>query len=296
MTRSHPDIVASTVEANGLSFGILSMGEGPLALCLHGFPDSAWTWRHLLPELAAAGYRAVAPFLRGYAPTAIPDDGLYQPGAIAADAIALHEALGGDERAVLIGHDWGALASYSAAGHAPERWSRVVVAAVPPPSTVASAFFSYDQLQRSWYMFFFQSPLADLAVPMDDLAFIDRLWQDWSPGYDGATDAAHAKVAMRDPANLAAAIGYYRATLGAGARSPQFDAIEAAGALPLTMPTLYLHGRTDGCMGADLIDDGVLTSLPAAGSRYEVVEGAGHFLQLEQPDVVNRLIIGFLTA
>src|SRR3954465_5483310 len=104
-----------TVEANGVTYGYLADGpeDGPLALCLHGFPDSAWTWRHLLPELAAAGYRAVAPFLRGYAPTSIPDDGLYQSGAVASDAIALHAALGGGDDAVVIGHDWGALAAYA---------------------------------------------------------------------------------------------------------------------------------------------------------------------------------------
>lgn len=296
MTDLHPSITESTIEANGLTFGTLSAGEGPLALCLHGFPDSAWSWRHLLPELAAAGYRAVAPFLRGYAPTSIPDDGLYQSGAIASDANALHEALGGDGDAVLIGHDWGALATYAAAGHAPERWAKVVVASVPPPATVAQAFFSYDQLQRSWYMFFFQSPLSDMAVPMDDLAFIDRLWQDWSPGYDGVADAARAKDCFREPANLAAALGYYRATLGAGPRSPEYDAVEAAGAAPLSVPALYLHGAADGCMGADLIDDGVLASLAAPGSRYEIVPDAGHFLQLEQPEAVNRLIVDFLRA
>jgi pimeloyl-ACP methyl ester carboxylesterase len=289
-------ITEGTIEANGLTFGYLAAGEGPLALCLHGFPDSAWTWQHLLPELAAAGYRAVAPFLRGYAPTSVPDDGLYQSGAIASDAIALHEALGGGSDAVLIGHDWGALAAYAAAGHAPERWSRVVVAAVPPPATVAQAFFSYDQLQRSWYMFFFQSPLSDMAVPMDDLAFIDRLWQDWSPGYEGAADAARAKDCMRDPANLTAALGYYRATLGAGARREDYDAIEGAGAAPLPMPVLYLHGADDGCMGAELIDDGVLASIPAAGSRFEVVPGTGHFLQLEDPATVNRHILDFLAS
>ncbi len=294
MTAPHPGIVESTVEANGLSFGVLSMGDGPLALCLHGFPDSAWTWQHLLPELAAAGFRAVAPFLRGYAPTSVPADGLYQSGAVAADAIALHDALGGDDDAVLIGHDWGALATYAAAGHAPERWRRVVAASVPPPATVAQAFFSYDQLRRSWYMFFFQSPLADMAVPMDDLAFIDRLWTDWSPGFDGTAMADRCKDALRDPANLAAALGYYRATLGAGARSPEHDAIEASGAAPLPMPVLYLHGREDGCMGAELIDDSLRTSLPHPDSQIEVVDGAGHFLQLEQPEVVNRLIVDFV--
>ncbi len=296
MTAAQPSITKSTVEANGLTFGTLSVGEGPLALCLHGFPDSAWSWQHLLPELASAGYRAVAPFLRGYAPTSIPDDGLYQSGAVASDAIALHDALGGDDQAVLIGHDWGALAAYAAVGHAPERWAKVVVASVPPPATVAQAFFSYDQLQRSWYMFFFQSPLSDLAVPMDDLAFIDRLWQDWSPGFDGTEHAARAKDCFRDPANLAAALGYYRATLGTGTRSPECDAVEASGAAPLTVPALYLHGADDGCMGAELIDEGVLASLTGAGSRYEVVADAGHFLQLEQPEVVNRLIVDFLTA
>jgi pimeloyl-ACP methyl ester carboxylesterase len=288
-------ITEGQVEANGLTFATLSQGEGPLALCLHGFPDSAWTWRHLLPELAAAGYRGVAPFLRGYAPTTIPDDGLYQSGAIAADANALHDALGGDGDAVIIGHDWGALATYGAAGHAPDRWSKVVVAAVPPPATVAGAFFSYDQLRRSWYMFFFQSALADLAVPLDDLAFLDRLWADWSPAYvDSSEDLAHVKDCLRDPANLAAALGYYRATLGTGARSPEYDAIEAAGAAPLTQPALYLHGATDGCMGAELIDDSVRASLPADGSRVEIVADAGHFLQLERPEVVNRLVVDFL--
>src|SRR5690242_4333046 len=94
---------ARTVRANDLEFGILEAGpaSGPLALCLHGFPDCAHTWRHLLPALADAGFHAIAPFMRGYAPTSIPADGEYGIGALAADAIALHEALGGGEDAVL---------------------------------------------------------------------------------------------------------------------------------------------------------------------------------------------------
>lgn len=289
-------ITEGSIDANGLTFGYLSAGdEGPLALCLHGFPDSAWTWRHLLPALADAGYRAVAPFLRGYAPTDVPADGLYQSGAVASDANALHEALGGDRHAVLIGHDWGALAAYGAAGHAPERWRKVVTAAVPPPAAVASSFLSYDQLQRSWYMFFFQSALADGVVPMDDLVFIDRLWADWSPGFDATAELPAVKNALRDPANLTAALGYYRATLGAGARSPQYDQVEAAGSAPLPMPVLYLHGRMDGCMGVDTIDDSVLASMPHTASRIELIDGVGHFLQLENPALVNQTILAFLT-
>jgi pimeloyl-ACP methyl ester carboxylesterase len=143
-------------------------------------------------------------------------------------------------------------------------------------------------------MFFFQSPLAEMAVAMNDLAFIDRLWQDWSPGFDGTDHVRHAKDAMTDPAHLEAALGYYRATIGAGRRDPGLDQIEAAGAQPLTMAALYLHGADDGCMGADLIDDAVLDSLPADGSALRIVEGAGHFLHLERPDEVNALIVEFL--
>ena len=104
------------ITANGLQFSYLEAGpaNGPLALCLHGFPDSAHTWRYLLPELGNAGFHAVAPFLRGYAPTEIPTDGRYQVGALARDANALHEALGGKDDAVIIGHDWGALTAYAA--------------------------------------------------------------------------------------------------------------------------------------------------------------------------------------
>src|SRR6266852_4367999 len=89
------------VTANGVDFVALALGpaDGALALCLHGFPDSAITWRYLLPELAAAGFRAVAPWMRGYAPTAVPADGSYGVGALVADACALHDALGADGRA-----------------------------------------------------------------------------------------------------------------------------------------------------------------------------------------------------
>jgi pimeloyl-ACP methyl ester carboxylesterase len=283
------------VKANGIDFAYLEVGEGPLALCLHGFPDTAWGWRHQLPALADAGFHAVAPFQRGYAPTSLADDGHYQAGALVNDANALHEALGGDGEAVIIGHDWGAMATYGAAALAPERWRRVVTAAVPPLGSLATALLRYDQLRRSWYIFFFQNALADIAVGMDDLAFIGRLWQDWSPGYDSTEDVAHVRDSLGDPSNLAAAIGYYRAMLQPDLQVPELQAAQDASGAPTPQPTLYLHGADDGCMGLEVID-GALAFLPAEGSRIEVVADAGHFLQLEQPAVVNALILEHLTS
>jgi pimeloyl-ACP methyl ester carboxylesterase len=278
------EIRQETVQANGLNVGALTCGEsGPLALCLHGFPDSAHTFRHLLPELAAAGFRAVAPWLRGYAPTDIPEDGDFSIATLAADANALHEALGADSDAVLVGHDWGAMTSYVAAAAAPERWRRLVTMAVPPPKTASAAFLNYRQLKRSFYIFLFQTGLAPM-VGVNDLAFIEGLWADWSPGYDASVDLAKVKAALRDPDNLMAAIGYYRA---------MFDPHGTPSSSDFIQPTLYLHGDNDGAFGVEGVA-GAEDELPA-GSRVEIVPGTGHFLHLEKPAEIDQLIVDWAT-
>jgi pimeloyl-ACP methyl ester carboxylesterase len=275
--------VSETVVANGVEFAYLAQGDGPLALCLHGFPDSPYTWRHLLPALTDAGFRAVAPATRGYAPTAVPADGDYTVAALAADANALHEVLGGDSDAVLIGHDWGAITAYGAAALAPERWRRVVTMAVPPPPVASSAFFHYRQLKRSFYIYLFQTPLAEMVVGADDLVFIDNLWRVWSPSYDASEDLPHVKDAMRAPGNLAAAIGYYRAMFSGG----------VLGGVP-KQPTLYLHGADDGAFLADRVAES--SEHLSADSQVEVLPDVGHFLHLEQPDEVNKRVIDWVTT
>jgi pimeloyl-ACP methyl ester carboxylesterase len=282
------------VHANGLRFSYFEAGppDGPLALCLHGFPDTAHTWRFLLPELAAAGFHAVAPFLRGYAPTEMPPDGRYQLGALISDANALHQALRGGADAVLIGHDWGALATYGAVAHQPDRWRRAVTMAVPPSASIGMSLFSYAQLRCSWYTFFFQSPLAEMALPLDDYAFIDGLWRDWSPGYEASWDVARVKEAIGDPDRILAAIGYYRALYDPTTHAPQFADEQAAAFAPTAKPVLYLHGRNDGCMLLGSIGDPL--EFLADGSQVLVLDGAGHFMNVERPDEVNRLVLGFI--
>ena len=292
-----PLVERATVSAGDLEFATLATGpdDGPLALCLHGFPDTAHTWRHLLPRLAAAGHRAVAPFTRGYAPTSVPADGVFQTGALAADANALHDALGADDRAVLVGHDWGALSVYGAAGAEPDRWRAVVGLAVPPGEALGQAFLTnLDQLQRSWYMFLFQHPLADLLVPTGEHALLARLWAQWSPGYDAAVDVAHVREALAEPEHVHAALGYYRATLGDGPRDARYDTTQAATTAFPPQPTLYLHGADDGCIGVEVAVAAFATA--PAHAEFATVDDAGHFLHLEQPDRVNDRIVDFLGA
>ena len=284
-----------TVTARDVEFHCLSIGDGPLALCLHGFPDSPRSWVPLMARLADAGFRAVAPYMRGYAPTAVPVDGCYQTAALSADAVALHDALGGTSEAVIIGHDWGAPATYGAALLAPERWRRVVGMAVPPGNAMGAAFVTnLTQLKRSWYMFFFQHPLADLVVGANDLAYIDMLWNDWSPGFDGAAALSATKDALRAPENLAAALGYYRATLGDGKKDPALAGLQARmGSEVPTQPLLYLHGVNDGCIGREVAEFAATTCPPNVEVRH--IDGAGHFLQLEQSDVVAEHVLGWVS-
>jgi pimeloyl-ACP methyl ester carboxylesterase len=284
------------IDAGGLSFACLAAGpgNGPLALCLHGFPDTAHTYRHLLPRLADAGYRAVAPFSRGYAPTGIPADGRYQAGALAQDASALHKALGGDDRAVVIGHDWGAQAAYGAAILAPGHWRRVVAMALPPTPAIASGFFSYDQIKKSFYLYFFQNPLADTVVAAGDLAFTARLWQDWSPGYDATDDLTYLRQSLGTPENLAAALGYYRALFDPARQAPELASQQAAvGGIP-AQPTLYLHGDHDGCIDVSMAT--ATRQVLSSGSQVVIIESAGHFLHLEKPDEVGQQILQFLAS
>ena len=212
------------------------------------------------------------------------------------DALALADGLAGDGDAVLIGHDWGAIAAYVAVGHRPDRFSKLVTMAVPHPSALAARFLTTpEQLKRSWYVFFFQTPLAEFVVPADDFAVIDMLWHDWSPGH--VPDAAFMR-ALKDtlgaPGSTAAAISYYQSMLGTKPGDPSLDEVQNAGNGPTPIPTLYLHGADDGCMGVELIVESELRPLFPAGLDLQIVPAAGHFVQLDQPEAVNRMVLAFL--
>lgn len=265
--------------------------DGPLVVALHGFPDTAWTWRHLGPHLADRGWRVVAPHLRGYAPSGLPRDGSFHVGAIMADAVAVHERLGGDERAVLVGHDWGAIAANALNGNDHSPFGRAVTLAVPPMRAMAGfdARLMLRQARHSWYILFNQLPyLPERARER----LIRKLWEDWSPGYDAREDLRHVLAAVSEPAHRSAPFDYYRALTRPWTVPDVYRPWQATlDALP-THPLLYLHGSDDGCLDAGYAVKAT-HSLPDL-AEVLVVTDAGHFLQLEQPDVVNGAIAEFL--
>ncbi|WP_280459571.1 alpha/beta fold hydrolase [Nocardia carnea] len=275
--------------------------DGRLALCLHGFPDSAWTWRRLGPALADRGFRVIAPFTRGYAPTAVPADGVYHLGALAYDALAIHRAFGAPDDAVLIGHDWGALTANTIAADPDCPFRKVVSLAVPPVPGMrprrAAAFRSAGaylrQLRYSWYILFNQLPgVAERALDR----LVPRLWQDWSPGYPATGDIAHALDAMPAGAHRTAVLSYYRAFVRVTGKVPEpYAGPHRFWDQAPRVPMLYLHGSADTTLHP-AFTAGVADVLAPAGGAVDMVPETGHFLHLEQPDAVAGLIGDFLTG
>ncbi len=290
MARAHELI---RYDADGLAVAAHAWGdaEAPLALLLHGYPDSASTWRHLGPALAEAGFRAVAPFQRGYAPTALAPDGGYSLEALVGDVLASHEALGGDSQAVVVGHDWGAEQAYIATAVAPDRFRRVVALAVPPQPALDNLRRHPGLLARQLWM---SRYIALQQIPGSERLLrriVPRLWARWSPGYAAHEDVRAVLAALAPPGHATAALRYYRAVWrqrrSRGRGHPRVPE------LPRDLsdtPTLYLHGQNDGCISADV------ARLAQASVATEVVPGVGHFLHLEAPSEVNERILGFLRA
>ncbi len=295
MTTGSPAFKSGHGQANGLRFHWIEKGAGPLVLALHGFPDLPRTFRYQMHALARAGYRIVAPYMRGYFPTEAPADASYHRAALTQDALALTDVLS-DDPIILLGHDWGAAAAYGAAILAPDKIARLITIAVPYGETWWNALLENPiQQRRSWYIYFFQLSFAESALAHNDFALLERLWRDWSPGWAYPPEELQAvRDTFRQPGVLPAALNYYRHIFDPPAGQPALQAIDRRYGEPISAPSLYIHGADDGGIGAENAA-GMEEWFPG-GLQKQIIAGAGHFVHQEQPDQVNQLILDFLQA
>lgn len=283
------------LEFTALACGWTDHGAAPLVLCLHGFPDSAQTFRWQLPALAEAGYRALAPTMRGYEPSSQPADGDYRIATMARDVIAWMDELG-EERIHLVGHDWGAAVTYAAGALAPERFHSLSTIAVPHAARMRRSLWrAPSQLLKLWYMNFFQlRGLADWALQRNDWSLLRWLVRRWSPGLELAgAEWEHLRATFEAPGVKRAMLAYYRQNVSPaiflGLKVP-----EAMRLRRVPVRTLALVGEDDGCMEARLYEHLFHEDDFPAGFRIERLSGAGHFAHLERPDAVNELLLDWL--
>jgi pimeloyl-ACP methyl ester carboxylesterase len=274
-----------TVEANGISFSYLEEGAGPLILLIHGYPETARSWGAVQKLLAAEGYRVVAPFTRGYPPTSAAEDADYSVRALGADVVALIEALG-EEKAILVGHDWGASTVYEAATLAPEKTVKLVALSVPHARAVAG---DPTILLSAPHFLYYQLPFISSWVAMNDYSHIDRIYEAWAPTYEVPDSVlADIKTTMKEPGGLEGPLGYYWALFDDELNEGRVSTPESE----VVVPSLIIGGADDGTVNADLY----AAAEPAfvEGYKLEVLEGVGHFPQLEAPQQVAELILEFL--
>ena len=281
------------VSANGARFHVAEVGEGPLVLLLHGFPQFWWAWRHQMTALAEAGYRAAAMDLRGYGGSDKPPRG-YDTFTLAADAASVIRSLG-ETDAVVVGHGWGGWIAWSMPAMQPAVTRAVAALAMPHPLVLRRASFTDPhQFRANRYLGGLQRPFVPERQMVQGPRYVERLLQQWSSPENAWPDEEEVRrytEAMSIPFVAHSAAEYYRWVVRSQLR---LDGRRFAARLgqPVEVPVLHVHG----------VDDGAVVASAATGSRATVsgpfeehfLAGVGHFLPEEAPEQVNRLLLRWL--
>ncbi len=273
---------------NGVNLHVAMAGpqDGPLVILLHGFPEFWYGWRKQMPALAAAGYAVWAPDQRGYNRSNKPAGvGAYHIDTLAADVVGLIEA-SGHQQVYLVGHDWGAAVAWWVAGKYPARVKKLAILNVPHPAVMRRTVIEdAEQRRRSWYIFFFQAPwLPERSLSQNNFTNLIRALKGSSRrGAFTDADIAAYRQAWAQPGALTAMLNWYRAAV-------RFQGV-GVGLGRITMPTLMIWGTQDIALSRtmaqpsiDLCDNG----------RLVLIENASHWVQHEEPETVNRLLLEFL--
>jgi pimeloyl-ACP methyl ester carboxylesterase len=272
--------MAMRVDNDGVGIEYEVTGDGPPVVLLHGFPDTGRLWRHQLRALAEAGFQVIVPDMRGYGRSDKPGGvDAYAIPLLGADVLAVMDDVG-VPRAHVVGHDWGAAVAWGLAALAGARVDHLVALSVGHPATFRAVGF--EQHQKSWYMLLFQFPgVAEEWLSADGWANF-RAWSG-HPDLDGVVGELEAN------GSLTPALNYYRANL------PPEVWLRAGRGLPaVAAPTMGVWSSGDMALteGQMIRSEAHVTG----GWRYERLDGPGHWMQLEAPEELNRLLIDFLPA
>jgi pimeloyl-ACP methyl ester carboxylesterase len=286
------------VGANGSRFHVVEAGTGPLVLFLHGFPEFWWAWHDIMTRVADAGFRAVAIDLRGYGASDKPPRG-YDGYTMAADVTGLIRALG-ERSAMIVGTGAGGMIGWTAAAFHPTMVSRLVVLGAAHPLRLRAALFAdpRGQFAAASPILRFQVPRYEHALTRDDAAPIGHLLRRWGgPAWTRTTAfeeyAERCREAMRIPQAAFCALEAYRWVFRSALRLQGYRFVKLM-QRPLVTPTLHLHGA---------LDTAVLPRTAQGSGRYvsaryewRLIEGVGHFLHQEAPDLVTGEILRWLKA
>jgi pimeloyl-ACP methyl ester carboxylesterase len=277
------------VRANGIDFNVATAGSGErLALCLHGFPESSFSWRYQMPLLARLGYLVWAPDLRGYGRSSRPQGvEAYALEELLEDVASLIEASGA-KQVVLIGHDWGALIAWYYAMFGLPPISKLIIMNVPHPALAERGLRTWRQLLKSWYIFFFQLPkIPEWALARNGYEAIGRAFRGMAVDKSRFPDEV-LRVYLQNaaqPGALTAMVNYYRALLRGLQRNRR------RGTPRIEKPTLMIWGEADAALGKELTygTDQYVSNLTL---RY--LPRVSHWVQQEAPDTVNAMIEAWL--
>ncbi|HWW20474.1 MAG TPA: alpha/beta hydrolase [Steroidobacteraceae bacterium] len=280
-----------TIHANGIDFHVAVEGLGSrLALCLHGFPEVSFSWRHQIPLLASLGFQVWAPDLRGYGGTARPlGVDAYAIERLEEDVAGLIEASGCRE-VLLIGHDWGAAIAWNYAMFGRLPISRLIIMNVPHPALFAKGLRTLQQMRKSWYILFFQLPaIPEWILSRDHCAAIGHALRGMA--VDKSRFPDEVLRVYRDnaaqPGALTAMINYYRALVRGRRR------LGARRITTINVPTLLLWGEVDTALGKELTY-GTDHYAPQLTLRY--LPNVSHWVQQEAPETVNAMLQAWLSG
>jgi len=277
------------IDTGDVKLHAVEAGKGPLVVLLHGFPEFWWTWVHQIPALAAAGFHVVAPDLRGYnlsdRPRRVRD---YAFERLTDDVAAIIRAMG-ETKAHVVGHDWGGGIAYSFAMVHPEMMRRLAILNAPHPEAFRIAVLStWRQFKKSWYVLFFQIPwLPEKLLRRDDYKELRAALRMGRPGVVPDSEVEPYVDAARRSEGLFGGIHYYRAM----ARSALF--LDLPKPRVIECPVLVVWGRNDDSLGEELAEP---PKRWVTNARVEKLPNASHWVQLDEPEKVNRLLVEFLST